>query len=350
MKKQLFALAAIWLGTSPAHADSVTIYGLLDAGITHYSNVAVAGGGSSSINKMDTGVANGSRLGFRGSEDLGGGMTAFFTLENGLNIDDGSAGQGGALFGRQAFVGVGNAWGNLSLGRQYDFMINQNAYSTGAATVAGLVAFGLHAYSQGAGALNDRIYAGDRVNNSVKYTSKPLAGFTFGALYGFGEVAGNSDANRVYSARIGYDNGPASAGLAMTDVKDALGVTSKRMYGLGGSYVLGSVRPFALLTHVKNSAGARATASNYELGASWQVAPVVNLAAGYQKQTRNNDVRGADQLTLVADYQFSKRTNVYLVGAYVRDKGFNAQAVAGVGLPSTEGKQTVLRTGLRHMF
>lgn len=351
MKKKLLALVAASFCTGFAHADQVTIYGLIDAGYTHYSDAAVAGVSTGSMTKLDTGVANANRLGFRGTEDLGGGVNLFFTLENGFSLDDGALGQGGAIFGRQAFVGLGNRYGSVSVGRQYDFMINQNAYSTGAATVAGLVAFGLHAGSRTAGALNDRIYAGDRVNNSVKFQSAKFGGWSFGAMYGMGEVPGNSKALRSYSARVAYDNGPLSTAFAVTDLRDATGVNSTRIYGLGAGYQLSTaVRGFALLTRVRTETGTRLAANNYEVGATWAATPRVDLSAGVQRQARNNDIGSADQLTLVASYAFSKRTHVYAVAAHLRDRGFAAQTTAAVGVPSADGVQNTVRLGMRHVF
>lgn len=350
MQRKLFAFIAAASCAGAVHADSVTIYGLIDAGFTRYSNTAANGVGTGSMTKMDTGVANANRLGFRGAEDLGGGTNVFFTLENGFNLDDGSLGQGGLLFGRQAFVGMGNRFGSVSVGRHYDFMINQNAYSTGAATVAGLVAFGLHASPRTGGVLNDRIYAGDRVNNSIKFQSNKFGSWSVGAMYGMGEVAGNSSAARTYSARVAYDNGPLSAAFAVTDLNDATGTHSTRIYGLGGGYKVGSVRGFGLITRVSTDSGERLAANNYEIGAGWNPTAPVDLTVGVQRQTRNNDIGTADQLTLTAAYMFSKRTTVYGVAAYLRDRGFPAQTTGGLGVPSSDGKQNTLRFGIRHLF
>lgn len=333
---------------SSAHADNITIYGLIDAGMTRHSDTAAAGGGQQT--KMDTGVANANRIGFRGVEQLGNGYTAFFTLETGYNLDDGVLGQGGLIFGRQAFVGIGNAFGSISVGRQYDFMVNQNAYSTGAATVAGLVAFGLHTSPGTSGVLNDRIYAGDRLNNSIKFQSQRFGGWSLGLMGAVGEVAGNSAASRSYSARLAYDNGPASAGLAMTRVNDAQGLTSTRIYGLGASYQWGRVKPFALATRASNDGVRHLAANNYELGVSWAAAPTVELSAGVQRQVRNNDIDAANQLTLVANYVLSKRTNVYAVAAFLHDGGLPAQTTAALGLPASGDRQNTTRIGIRHVF
>src|ERR1700709_1384978 len=97
-------LAAIG-GAAPAQS-SVTLYGVVDAGISYVNNAANAKGGSSSLVKFDDGIDGGNRFGFRGVEDLGGGYKAIFTLENGFGRGHGTLSQGGALFGRQAFVGI----------------------------------------------------------------------------------------------------------------------------------------------------------------------------------------------------------------------------------------------------
>src|SRR5688572_1099677 len=104
MKKSLLACAILGAFTGAAFAQtSVTIYGVVDAGVERYDNDAT------DVIRLSSGIQSGSRLGFRGSEDLGGGLSAIFTLESGFNIDDGTMGQGGRLFGRQAFVGVNSA-------------------------------------------------------------------------------------------------------------------------------------------------------------------------------------------------------------------------------------------------
>src|ERR1700738_4228053 len=102
MKKTLLVGALTGVFATMAHAQSsVTLYGLIDAGISYSSNV-----GGKSLWQETSGAMNASRWGLRGSEDLGGGLKAIFTLENGFNIDTGKFGQNGAEFGRQAFVGL----------------------------------------------------------------------------------------------------------------------------------------------------------------------------------------------------------------------------------------------------
>src|SRR5690242_19768950 len=106
--KSHFVAALVLGGVVPfVHAQSsVTIYGVADAGLVFES-----GGSAGSSRNVSSGVASGNRLGFKGREELGGGMAVIFNLENGYNIDTGTAGQGALLFGRQAYVGLTGAGG-----------------------------------------------------------------------------------------------------------------------------------------------------------------------------------------------------------------------------------------------
>ncbi|MBR8501625.1 porin, partial [Burkholderia cenocepacia] len=115
MNKTLIVAAAAASFATVAHAQSsVTLYGVLDAGITYQSNVA-----SKSLWSMGSGIDQ-SRFGLRGSEDLGGGLKAIFTLESGFNIGNGRLGNNGGMFNRQAFVGLSSQYGTVTLGKQYD--------------------------------------------------------------------------------------------------------------------------------------------------------------------------------------------------------------------------------------
>src|SRR5260370_7942581 len=185
MKGSMRLLAALGPVASAAQAQSsVAIYGLIDAGISYVNNSKTATGGSGKLVKVDDGVAKANRWGLRGTEDLGGGLKAIFVLENGCSVANGSLGQGGALLGRQAYVGLAkDDIGSFTLGRQYTFLtdyLGQN-YSTGGLTVAGN--YGYHVNDIDGLLLS-------RINNAVKFSSANFAGFTFGALYGFSNQAG----------------------------------------------------------------------------------------------------------------------------------------------------------------
>jgi len=120
MKKSVFALAALTAmagttATLTAHAQSsVTVYGIIDTGLTYTSKV---GATNSSRFSLDSGDMATSRIGFKGVEDLGGGLSAIFNLENGFNNDTGGLGTANTLFDRKSVVGLSGAFGTVTLGR-----------------------------------------------------------------------------------------------------------------------------------------------------------------------------------------------------------------------------------------
>src|SRR6202000_920733 len=122
MKKQVFLAGMTGLIAVAAHAQSsVTLYGLLDAGLAYKSNDAV---GKGATWRASSNAMSGSRFGLRGTEDLGGGLKAIFTLEGGFDVNNGKLGQGGLMFGRQAYVGLWSQFGTVTLGRQYDSVVD----------------------------------------------------------------------------------------------------------------------------------------------------------------------------------------------------------------------------------
>ncbi len=110
--------------------SSVTRYGLIDEGFNYTSNV----GGHSNY-QLESGFAQGSRWGLKGTEDLGGGLKAVFQLENGFDVNSGNLGQGSRMFGRQANVGLSSdRFGTVTVGRQYDSVVDYFAPFTETAT------------------------------------------------------------------------------------------------------------------------------------------------------------------------------------------------------------------------
>jgi predicted porin len=342
-------LAGIGLSTSgiAQAADSVSVYGLIDLGLTYYSSTSA----NKSMIRMDSGIAQSSRLGFRGNEDLGGGNSAFFTLETGFSADTGTLGQGGAIFGRQAVLGIRNQrLGTVSLGRQYDFMSNLGiAYAMGANSAAGSFAWGLHADAANQSILNNHIYVGDRTTNSIKYQTNDIDGFTGGLMYGLGEVAGNASAGRTVSGLASYARGRFSTGAAFTHIRNAADTGSTRIGGFGASYVLDRVKVWGVAT-VASVTPTSAKAKTFEVGATHALTPDIDLSGAWQYQDRNRAVSGAQALVAVLDYKLSRRTDVYLGAVYANDNGYSAYPVYGGGLQAAGGVQTALRVGLRHRF
>ncbi|MEA3110748.1 MAG: hypothetical protein QOG58_547 [Caballeronia sp.] len=387
MKKTIVATAVLGSFTLTAHAQSsVTLYGLIDAGIS-YVNHARAGTGSDSLVKYDDGVAQGSRWGLRGSEDLGGGLKALFVLENGFNSGNGTLGQGGALFGRQAYVGLSkDAIGSFTFGRQYSFSTDYlgGNYSTGGQTVAGNYAYHINDVDQ---------LTSSRINNSVKFSSANFAGLTFGALYGFSNQAGAfagapasgttaapvAGSSRSYSLGVNYANGPFGIGAAYTDIRypsqvapafsttianvSTGNVRDLRTVGVGSRYAIGPATLWALYTNTRFEAltGAATTFAAYEAGAKYAFTPALTTGVGYTYMHLSNANTGHwNQADLSVDYALSKRTDIYALGIYQIAAGHNGtqdvQAQIGSSTsffgPSGPGadSQLAFRVGVRHRF
>jgi predicted porin len=210
MKKSLLALAVLGAFAGAAQAQSsVTIYGIVDTGIAYSSKVAT-GTGTNTGSKfgLNSGVIQGSRIGFKGVEDLGGGLSAVFQLETGFTNDDGGLQGSDAvtssnLFRRKSVVGLAGGFGTVLLGRQTDFADTISAY-TAVNDFGGVVS------NSGSG-LNR--LQGVRTNNSISYTTNNLSGFTGNLIYGFGEQAGKTSAGQAYGIGGKYDNGPLGLGI-----------------------------------------------------------------------------------------------------------------------------------------
>jgi predicted porin len=207
MKKLTLIPAAMLLAAlgGPAAAQStVTIYGIVDAGVEAQRASAGSAGPATSSRQMVNGTFAMSRLGFRGSEDLGGGLRAFFQLEHGFNSDDG--GLTGAIFwGRKSIVGLGGAWGEISFGRDYtpgfwvQFFTDINAFAM----------YG-NAGTMSAFALTGML----RTNNGIYYVSPEIGGFRGRLTYSFGDErsAAPKDAGQVIGLSGEYRSATLSAG------------------------------------------------------------------------------------------------------------------------------------------
>lgn len=202
MKKNLIVAAVATLATSFATAasaqSSVTLYGIVDAGLTYVNNVATGnavGQQKSSFVGLTSGNLQESRWGLRDSEDLGGGLKTIFTLKNGFSVNNGQMGESGKMFGRQAYVGLSSQAGTVTLDRQYDSVVDYLGPLSAAGTWGGTY------FGHVAG--NDNLNSDYSVANSIKFQSANYAGFTFGGLYGFSNQAGAFANNRAYSVGAG---------------------------------------------------------------------------------------------------------------------------------------------------
>jgi predicted porin len=196
-KIALASLALLSVAGAAQAQNSVTLYGVIDTGISYVSKANEAGD-----HRWGTqnGNLSGSRWGLKGQEDLGGGLKAIFQLENGFDPSTGTLNQGGRLFGRQAYVGLtGNQWGTVTMGRQYDPSVDMVQPLTGDNYWGA-------AFSTPGDIDN---YDNDlRVSNSVKYVSPTFGGFQFEGIYGFSNLAGTTGQGHTWGGAASYNNGP----------------------------------------------------------------------------------------------------------------------------------------------
>jgi len=337
MKKTVVALAV--LAASGASMAQVTLYGLVDAGFK--AEKIDNGTTSLTVNKIDSGLINGSRWGVKGTEDLGGGLKAIFNMENGFNIDDGTQGQG-RLFGRAAWVGISGDFGAIKAGRistpYYDLDGQTDAVWDGALSPLQYVG---RSNNGSPGGIGPNFTA--RQNNQVKYESPKFMGdFTAAISYSLGEnTAANTattpkiDAGSTVSFNVAYISGPLNVSLAyqeekITDALKGANVTrlnasydfgiAKVMFAYGKSGNVGALGLTGASTAAQVAAVDGADSSDWQLGVDYPVNSALTLSASYagaedNKQLINGQTR--DGLGLGARYALSKRTFVY--GGYEYD-------------------------------
>lgn len=363
MKKlYVVALFAI-LPVNPAFAQSnVTMYGLIDAGVSYISNE-----GGHSVAKFDDGIFAPNLFGIQGAEDLGGGTKAIFKLEDQFYLGTGATVQPG-IFGRNAYVGLDDSrFGKLTLGNVYEFMFTSLTEHN---NTPGLISGGLYSFAAGpfqnlgipqnpTGSFGWARTNGIPINNAIKYQSPQLAGFSFGALYSFGGVAGSFGSNSGMSFGLNYDRGPLGLGAAYTEQKypGSLSGTPQigiRNWGIGAHYALGSTLTSANFVTVRNELTG-AYAYSGQLATNWQITPAVSLGLSYMYMKGNAVLDGnhANQLNAILGYSLSKRTMVYAEGVYQRANSGAHADIDGILNPdgsSSSASQAIARLGLRTTF
>ena len=358
MKKSLIAIAVLAATSSAAFAQSnVTIYGILDAGI-----VSERGGKDGNVSKVTSGAASASRIGFKGTEDLGGGLSAIFKLETGARIDDGTLDNtNSALFNREAFVGLSSKTaGTLTLGRQY------TPYYETLRDVGDPFAMG---YAGTAKNLFPVASFMTRNSNAVVYKSPNLEGFTAAVSYSLGEVAGDASATRQVGGSLGYANGPLNVAVAYNS-KNNDTLTAKTN-GIGHNALIAAnydfkvVKVFGAYSKDKglNSAPLNGSATAYTgvtFAASQDssdaliglTAPVGAAGTVMASFIRKNDKevanRDADQWAIGYNYALSKRTSTYVAYAKIKNKNGAGYTVGNNSEAGTGDK--AFNLGLRHSF
>lgn len=376
MKRFAITLALLAIGSGDACAQSsVTLYGLISAGGVYSDNQKGADKqGHSTTWQFASGPMQTPRWGIKGAEDLGGGLKAIFTLENGFNVGTGTLSQGGREFGRQAFVGLSSSTlGTVTLGRQYDEAVTLCAFESACQFAAVGAQIGD----------NDNVFDTFRINNAVQYKSVEYGGLQFEGLYGFSNKVGGFSDNNAYSAAVQYKNGPVSAGAMylrvnmpndpnnangavvgdygftspfITNPATSAGVRAQQSFGAGGAYALGQANLSLLYTNARFDYldASRLTLQNYEISLTDYVRPSLMVGVAYIFTTgryhpQNNSPKW-HQLNAGADYFLSKRTDLFLVGMYQRAAGDAQYAQIYTLSPSSTKSQVAVAIGMRHKW
>jgi len=369
MKKYLWATLFL-CPVLMAHAQSsVTLYGLIDEGLSFYSN---QGGNRNYL--AASSVMQGSRWGLLGTEDLGGGLKATFRLESGYDLNNGSMSQGNRLFGRQAYVGLISNYGTLTLGRQYDPVVD---YVQPLSLVTFMGAYGGHPLD------NDNLQDTYRVNNAVKFRTATYGGATAEAMYAFSNTSDGFNQNSAWSIGAGYQGGSVSLGAGVIKLEHPASNTTGAVGASGG----GTTSDYASLANtfvpgnvqrewITSAAGTYTVGSavlgivyshvlyvmptsdvrfdNYEFDAQYYLTPFMRLSGAYTYTHGNVDATDSQpryhQFNLVLDYFLSKRTDVYLMGVYQRAVGDAQFARIYPVAASSSVNQYLARVAIRHKF
>lgn len=360
--------AGLLCGTVQAQS-SVTLYGLVDAGV----DFSKAGGGTQT--RLISGGSFGSRVGFRGAEDLGGGNSAVFRLESGINIDTGSYAQGGLAFGREASVGLASSTlGTVTLGRlPTPYYMVQSAVDAFLWVGSG----GLTAITR-SGTTSQQLLpqaVNARADNALNYVSPKLGNVEVRALVAKGEGSTTIGNARGLSVRYAREAVDLLAGYGRQEGANGQGGVTSVV--VGGSYNFGPARVFAGYTSEKNSCGtctgilarpegvAGGSAAEFRLinlgvrvplGSATAIAQVVRVQDRSQYAVATPD-RDATWVAVGGEYALSKRTAFYATLGMIGNRN-GSQYALGSGTVQQSAKfvaagnprSTTLSLGMRHVF
>lgn len=369
----LIALSGL-VATGAVQAQSVNLYGMVDAGVESVSKVATAGGGRITRMPSNTGILP-SRFGIRGKEDLGSGLSAVYTLEMGFSPDTGASGQGGRLFGRQSTVGLSGNWGTVTVGRQWTMLF----WSLLDADIVGPAVYGL-------GSLDSYI-PNSRIDNSIAYKGK-FNNLTIGATYSLGRdtagtppaltpaaanCAGENGADkkacREWSALVKYDTPSWGAALSYDTMNgrtpgaapDAVfagmnsSSTSDSRLSLNGYVKVAALKVGGGVIRRNNEASViRPKSDLWYVGAAYPLSPALTLDGTLAKLSyKNVDNADSTLLALRALYTLSKRTTLYAQAGWISNESLaNVSVSSGAAgsAPALGGSQNSVMLGINHKF
>ncbi len=392
MKNKLLLLSALVLSSGLSVAQNVTVYGVVDAGVSYQSKGSRDGGGTSAGKHLmfSPNGSSPSIIGFRGTEDLGGGLKANFNLEGHIMSGNGSQGnQWDGLFGRQANVGLSGAFGSLTLGKQYEPAV----LAFGAVdprgikeTYSGLMTWAFSsnltlgttdsalqtAFQPSADKTTSNSLVDVFARNAISYNYS-ANGLSLGALYGIGGVAGSSKAGAIYELASTYTSGPLTLAAAYHSNNgtsaDASGITERKWFAGFGYSITPQVSFKANYMSAKVTNGATGAVTSFGIdnevwgaGVNYDWNPKNTLTAAYYNGKKKNVSNStANSYILSNDYALSKRTTLYgLVAVADVDSGSNFSLVAaqngnhGIGSVSpgyvVGSSSTAYMVGIKHAF
>jgi predicted porin len=343
--------AILYSADALADGSSVAFYGVMDVGVS-----VDQGGVAGASTRVTSGMATQSRWGFRGAEDLGGGLAAFFVIEGGIHADNGTSTQGNTLFGRTSIVGLRGNLGSVSAGLQ----------DTPLFTTLNVVVDPLR---NGVVRSNNLMPpTGFRAPNSVLYRTPDMNGFSGDVMVMVGEIPGDSAAGRAFGGSFGYSKGPLAARIAYhrrnNDSATLTGTDPARNLLFGANYDFGPVRGYFgyEVNKGRNSAPlnngaavfgglppiASTDSRDLLLGASAPFGASTVVLTYVRADDRTLHNQDAQQLGAAYMYAFSKRSDVYASYGVIHNHNGAAYTEGNSEEPGTGNRQ--LAMGLRHRF
>ncbi|MFC0397909.1 porin [Paraburkholderia rhizosphaerae] len=361
--KLLLAVACACAFAASSSAQSISAYGIFDTGVEYLNHVGTSGDTVFKMPNFSGSVP--SRWGLRGTEDLDGGARLNFTLESGFAPDSGVLNQGGRLSGRQAWVGLSNSWGQLSVGRQYTMFY----WATLASDILGPNAYGSSSV--------DSYFPNARADNAIAYLGK-FGGLTIGATYSFGRDSANAGPSpsgtncagenpadsrecSEWSAMVQY----AASGWTVSAAYDSQrggpgafgGLTSSSLkddrVAINAYFVLRSVKAGVGWVGRRNEGSPAARSNLYYGGLAYDITSQLNLAGELFYLDYRHSSDSALLGAVRTSYALSKRTTAYATAGYISNGGALALSVdsaAAGAAPAPGGNQIGTMLGIRHAF
>jgi len=343
MKKSLLALAVLGAFAGVASAQSsVTLYGTVDLSAKYVKNDNAA-----KLYSLSQDGINSSQLGFKGTEDLGGGLKAGFVLLAGVNADTGTTNT--KFFNRRATVSLMGNFGEVRLGRDYTPTFWNNTIFD---------AFGTNGLGDSSHVLQKATGTFVRADNSIGYFLPSGIGGVYGQVMAAAAENGATNPGRYVAGRVGFAAGPFDIAGAYGQQKFVSGAADQKTYNIGASYDLSVVK---LMGYYDRDTQSVAGGTDKENRFSFSVvAPFgqSEIHAGYEVSKRDNVgvTTKIDQFALGYVYNLSKRTAVYSTVSRLNNKNGTRATVGGGNAIGSDGtvvgnpKSTGFEFGLSHFF